>query len=329
MTPRSIPFDRYVWPITNNPTSMRLRLDFADWLGKNGHKPRAEWYRQVCCYCEDKCPLARSHPILGVVADAAVPFEMLIKERWEACRPDYWQEFEGVLQAWYFGRIVLSWASYPENLFATLGAAQWLPTAFRDGWLERLSCYVMDAEQIRTLLAWPQAHRDLPIHVNVTRCLAEGLDNGLLRGIISMGSLHGLTVCADEVGFPCMKKLGQTAGQLRYLSLLGLRRTGPGVRTIEQLSELQELRVLVIGDNLPLDDHIPALAGIPRLECLYLCGHDVTDAGLLHLSGMASLKTVMVNSRRVTRAGIYALREARPDVQVAAIDDLRARLGPV
>jgi len=336
MEPRAVPFERLVLPIVNEPTSMRLRLDFADWLDKNGHKPRARWFRQACDYCgrhtllgRGPWPLEQSHGT-GTVAlvDVAVWDQHLVAG-WESCRPEYWQELEGVQHRLHFGRIALWVVSYPVNVYPALGETPWLTTAFREGWLEVIACDLLDAEQVRTVLGWPEAVRALPLHINPTRCFVEGFDNRLMEGLLTLEGLRGLTLCPDEIAFPCMKRFSELARNLRYLQLLSLRKTGPSYRILEHLPHLPELRHLVIGQNLPQDEHVPALAAIPKLQCLYLCGHDVTDKGLLAVQDIRTLRAVLVGSRRVTRAGIYALRDARPDLRVIAIDDTKERLGPV
>jgi len=335
MEPREIPFERLVLPIVDEPTSMRLRLDFADWLAKNGYKPRARWFRQVCDYCARPTPLGRGPVPLeeshgtGTIALADVAaLEVHLVAKWEECRPGYWRKPEGAQERWHFGRIALWVVSYPVNVYPALGETTWLTTAFREGWLEAVSCYLLDAEQVRTLLGWPEAVRALPLHINPTRCLAEGFDNRLMEGLLTLEGLRGLTVCPDEIAFPCMKRFSELARNLRYLQLLSLKRTGPSYRILEHLPHFPELRHLVIGQNLPQDEHVGAFAAMPKLQCLYLCGHDVTDKGLLAVQHIRTLRTVLVGSRRVTRAGIYALREARPDLRVVAIDDTKERLGP-
>jgi hypothetical protein len=343
MEPREIPFNRCVLPIVNEPTVMRWRLDFADWLAKNGHKERADWFRRACTCCEKRTPLVESYATSGLDRNAPPRDELealrselgILRSKWEACRPAYWPELdcvlnqEGILQKVFFGRVSVHVWCYPPNLYPVLGATPLLVTAFRDGWLESLACGLLDADQVRTVLGWPESHRALPLHIDVTRCLATGFDDRLMAGLLELEGLHGLTLCADEVGYPCMKRFGATARNLRYLQLLSLRRTGPSYRMLEQLGQLPELRFLVVGVNVPADEHVRLFAAIPKLQCLHLCGQDITDKGLLALQGCGSLRSVLIRSGRVTRAGIYALREARPDLRVVAIDETLEWLGPV
>jgi hypothetical protein len=330
MKPREIPFDRCVLPIVNEPTSMRWRLDFADWLAKNGQKARAYWFRRLCDFCENRLSLLETFSSGGFLPDGSGGIEeKILKKEWSECRPDYWQELEGIHQKWYFGRFVFSIVSYPLNLYPKLQEASWLPTAFREGWLESLDCMLLDTEQVRTVLNWPESYRALPLHVDTIRCLPEGFDNCLMQEILSLEGLRSIAIGPEEIAYPCMKRFCEFAKNFRYLQLLGLKKTSSCYRILEQLRLLPELRHLVIGLNLPTDQEIRLLAAIPRLQCLYLCGRDVTDEGLLAVQDIRTLRTLRVSSERITREGIYALREARPDLRVVVIDDARRRLGPV
>lgn len=309
---------------------MRWRLDFADWLEKNGYKARGQWFRRTCDLCGKLRPLVEMYPPSGFVPDGSGGiWEGILKERWEGCRPEYWQGFQGVQQKWYFGRFVFSVVSYPVNAYPGLGEASWLVTALREGWLEALACMLLDSDQVRTVLGWPEPHRALPLHIDTTRCRAEGFGDRLMNDLLALEGLHGIGLGPEEIAFPCMKRFSEIARNLRYLQLLGLKRTGPSHRILEQLRHLPELRHLVVGQNLPEDQQIGQLAAIPKLQCLYLCGHEVTDEGLLAVQDIRTLRALRLNSRHITRAGIYALREARPDLRVVAIDDTRDRLGPV
>ena len=343
MEPREIPFDRCVLPMVNEPNVMRWRLDFADWLARNGHKARAHWFRRVCARCEQQKPLMESGPAQGIhLPDDVLPpespnitIEHYLRAGWLEFRPDYWQELErvqrdlGISTPWHFGRATIVAGAYPANHYPLLGETPSFVPAFREGWLEAIDCNLFHADQVKSLLAWPESHRALPLHLNTLRCQAEGFDDVLMQGLLSLPGLHGITLAPEEIAYPCMRRFSELARNVRYLSLLGLKKTGPSYRILEQLHHLPELRVLTVGRNLPTDEQIKELAASPKLQCLYLCGLNVTDKGLTAVAEIRTLRTLVVNSLRVSRAGIYALREMRPDLRVVAADDTLELLGPV
>jgi hypothetical protein len=341
MEPREIPFERCVLPIVNEPNVMRWRLDFADWLSRNGHKARALWFRRVCARCEQRKPLMESFPPQGLAfpdkalapGSPGLTPEHYLLDAWLKFRPDYWQELEGIQRpglftVWHFGRATLGVGSYPANHFPLLAQISSLVPAFREGWLEVVDCTLFHADQVQSLLAWPESLRTLPLYINTLRCQKEGFSNGLMQNILSLQGLHGIILSPGEFAFPCMKRLGELARNLRYLLLLGLERKGPSYRILEQLRHLPELRVLMVGDKLPTDDQIGELTAIPKLQCLHLAGQDLTDKGLLAVQEIRTLRSVVVCSNRVTRAGIYALREARPDLRVVPDEGMADIIGP-
>ena len=343
MKPREIPFERCVLPIVNEPTVMRWRLELADWLARNGHKERAHWFRRICAHCDQQRPLSESFPPHGIhfpddvlaPEDPNISVAHYLRSRWLEFRPDYWQELEriqkslGVLTVWHFGRAAILAGAYPANHYPNLGDTPGYISAFREGWLEAICCSLYDANQVKSLLAWPKSHRALPLHIDTLRCQTVGFTDDLMQGLLLLQGLHGIMCAPGELAYPCMKRFGELAQNLRYLSLLNLKKTGPSYRILEQLRDLSELRVLSVGCNLPTDEQIKELAAIPKLQCLHLAGQNVTDKGLLAVAEIRTLRTLTVNSRRVTAAGIYALRETRPDLRVVAIDDTLELLGPV
>ena len=54
----------------------------------------------------------------------------------------------------------------------------------------------------------------------------------------------------------------------------------------------------------------------------------ITDAGLIQLAALKSLRVLSIDLPKVSRKGIAALREARPDLQVIVQGDMRRHLGP-
>lgn len=111
-----------------------------------------------------------------------------------------------------------------------------------------------------------------------------------------------------------------------WTSRIGWRSTA--VRVLEQLEQLETLRSLTVGQGLPDDSSITLLTRIPKLQTLYLAEVRISDAGLIQLAVLKSLRVLSINLPKVSRKGIASLREARPDVQVIVTGDMRRRLGP-
>jgi hypothetical protein len=115
---------------------------------------------------------------------------------------------------------------------------------------------------------------------------------------------------------------------LRYVQLRGLKATGTSLRVLEQLQHLTQLRSLLVGLNLPDNSSLSLLTRIPNLQTLRLFALKVTDAGLLTLAAMKSLRVLAIDLADVSRTGIDALRKLRPDLQVIVQGRLRERIGP-
>ena len=54
-----------------------------------------------------------------------------------------------------------------------------------------------------------------------------------------------------------------------------------------------------------------------QLKILNLRHTQITDAGLVHLEGMASLETLYLNGTQVSKAGVKQLRTALPDCAIS------------
>lgn len=96
--------------------------------------------------------------------------------------------------------------------------------------------------------------------------------------------------------------------------------------TDEMLTRLAErvpgLRVIASdGNSRVTDAGLKALRGFRQLESLDLEWSAVSDAGLLLIAAMSTLKRVDVRgSEGVTAAGLASLRAARPDLEVEPRD---------
>jgi uncharacterized protein (TIGR02996 family) len=327
---RDIPFLQIVQPIADEPLEIARRLDFADWLQRHGEAARARWIRECCAVLDSILPLPLGSGIAaGSIKSAPwgiVDLTNSAVNRWQEIRPKYWTEIEGVTQTPYFGRIVL--ASSHIEATIRIGETPWLMQANHEGWLVSIWLRNADGSHLDALVAWPESHRKLPLHVDTTFHSSAGIHNGLMRDMLSLEGLQGLVLSPTEIRYPCVKRFAELATNLRYLRLLELKTASTSVRVLEQLTHLKKLRSLTVGGKLPDDSSVVLLTAIPNLQTLRLYADKITDAGLLQLAALKSLRLLTLDLPRVSRAGIYALREARPDLKVTIEQDMRNRLGP-
>jgi internalin A len=100
---------------------------------------------------------------------------------------------------------------------------------------------------------------------------------------------------------------------LQQLTLYKARVTGPGLVSLEGLSSLTSLD---LQDSAGVgDDGAEYLKKLSSIQTLGLGGTKVSDAGLAHLNDLKSLGRLVVG-RGVTDAGIAAIRQALPTIEV-------------
>ena len=58
------------------------------------------------------------------------------------------------------------------------------------------------------------------------------------------------------------------------------------------------------------------LAGLTSLRTLRLMDTQITDAGLVHLAGLTSLQGLFLEETQVTDAGVARLQEALPNCEI-------------
>jgi uncharacterized protein (TIGR02996 family) len=342
MKPRPIPFELCVAPISNEPNVMRWRLDFADWLAANGHKKRADFVRVSCAVSDARRPLAVSFPDywvnnfplpwyfpLKTILTSDHDWAIGLRQRWNACCPEYWQPIEGVWAEHFFGRLILRVSPNEDGTTAHVGKTEWLPRAYAEGWLETIYLSPRNEKQVEELLDWPESARSLPIMVNTHHTYEDEFGSRLMRRILMLPGLRALNMSSKEVAIGCMKQFGETARNLRYLQLHNLRNSGPPNRLLAQLGELPELRVLYLTGERLADAQLAALSSIKKLHTLMLWSYDITDEGLRAIAAVSSLRALDICSPRITRDGVYALREARPELLVHVSGETREVMGPV
>lgn len=330
---RDIRLSEVVQRIVDEPLEISRRLDLADWLERHGSTLRARWVRRCCAIWDSIQPLllglAEHQGLVHAAPWGLVDLSTSDINRWVSIRPNYWAEIPSATQTPYFGRVVLgARADVPESIQG-IGETPWLPRAYEEGWLESICHIPANAQQIKALVDWPDSHRVLPIHVNLTAVWRDGVDNGLIRDLLTMEGIHGLSLCPQVFRYSAVKRYGETCRNIRYLQLTGLTKTLTSRRILEQTDQLTKLRSLIVGHNLPDDSTISLLTKIPDLQTLRLYAVKVTDLGLRQLARMKSLQMLAIDLAGVSRAGIYTLRESRPDLTVIVEGRLRERLGPV
>jgi internalin A len=85
------------------------------------------------------------------------------------------------------------------------------------------------------------------------------------------------------------------------------RNAGPLFEALRDPTSLKNLKRLAI--NVPSDDDLALLDKLPQLQSLRLCfDRRITDVGLAHLRGLASLDYLDLSGTRVTDAGVGRLR---------------------
>lgn len=119
-----------------------------------------------------------------------------------------------------------------------------------------------------------------------------------LRGVGRWGTLEPLAAFAN----------------LKHLDLTSAGLEGDQLRGLEMLSALTWLS---LGDNPNISDPgLQRLAGLRRVEELYLPNTGITDAGLESLANLKRLKTLDVHGTRVTQGGVAKLLQALPQLTV-------------
>ena len=64
------------------------------------------------------------------------------------------------------------------------------------------------------------------------------------------------------------------------------------------------------------DAELVHLKGLTSLKSLVL-GSDITDAGLVHLKGLTKLQKLFLSSTKVTDAGVAELQKALPNCKIS------------
>ena len=129
-----------------------------------------------------------------------------------------------------------------------------------------------------------------------------------LRHLASFPQLQRLSIRSPRISDTGMAQL---AG-LERLETLRL----PGAITDKGLQHLGRLRVLDLIFTAVTDAGLVHLEGLAHLEQLLLLGTNVPDAGLEHLVGLRNLRHLVLNETRVTDAGVADLQKSLPNCKI-------------
>ena len=323
-----IEYDTHVKPISDDPLNLSLRLDFADWLEKNGHIQRAGWIR-LCCgdcqYIRDILASFSQATWSTINCFRADPLEFS-RKRLEQIRPPYIPNpplGTGSIDI-HFGRLVIreigdfSWI-----------CNDWVTKANHEGWIELLYFCPSDDQCFATLVRKCEDIPHIPVMLDATRTLWHTRPTNHYQNILRSALLHGLVVCNHDLGMPGFKNLANNAKNLRYLHLLSLTKSVNSQMILEQLAFMPELVSLVIGTSHPSDETIHHLVAAKKLRALGLYGKRLSDKGLMEVCEMQSLRYLGLNVPNVSRNAVEELGRNRPDLIIHIHGDMRYRIGPV
>jgi tRNA A-37 threonylcarbamoyl transferase component Bud32/Leucine-rich repeat (LRR) protein len=170
--------------------------------------------------------------------------------------------------------------------------------------------------------------------------LGEAFADADLARLKALPKLSHLDLSGSFVSDAGLKHVGELK-QLQSFSLASPNATDAGVKHLEGLSELSSLflsahdrpglttkcldslvklkRLKIMSLGLRYADADAArLVAFEGLEQFGLGGEKFTDAGLLKLADLKTLKVLNVGKSGVTAAGVTAFRKARPDVTVTS-----------
>ena len=327
--PKPIPFDQHVWPIIDNPLDMRRRLDFADWLAKNGHVTRADWIRRCCGDCQYARDLRASFSQTAFSTYLCIGKDPLWRPAKElkSVLPQWWQTApnETGMQQCHFGRITIFELGSPVWIYE----GSWLELAWKEGWLEMLHLQPKDEQQLQVIAEAPDQFQAIPMMLDASCTYCSRAPNEMYHEILRFPGLHGLVLCQNDLSIRALNEFGDKAQNLRYLHLLGIQKRNTSIMALEQLKQLPHLRSLTIGNSHPDDKSIQHVVAAKHLEFLGLYGKNITDQAIEQLSDMASLRYLAIDVPRASRNAIEKLRQDRPEITFHIHGDMRERIGPV
>ena len=118
-----------------------------------------------------------------------------------------------------------------------------------------------------------------------------------------MKRLLGLLLVMGMVGCGEKENAGNAVDPVTALEKLGAkiyRTVGPEIDTVD------------LNDTQVTDAGLVHLTGMTKMVSLHLDGTPITDAGLVHLKGLTNMKILFVRKTQVTDAGIAELKKSLP-----------------
>ena len=146
-----------------------------------------------------------------------------------------------------------------------------------------------------------------------------------------LAQLEDLTLERNDLFGPGFDAIGKLS-KLKELSVWSSKITDDELKTIGKLKNLTDLNV---GDNRLSDEGMAHLAGLKKLERLYLTGLGgctLSDAGVAHLAGLTNLKVLTLggqfNEGRIGDAGLAYLG-GLPELEHLDLGSRRPAIAPV
>ena len=165
----------------------------------------------------------------------------------------------------------------------------------------------LDAESLDPIL--PGFKNLSKVYFNGGQLPAAGLKN--LQCLSQLKSLEFIRLSIDSDGLACLKDLTQLE-RLSFSGCYGLSDQG-----VAHLQGLKNLKYLDLGSDpfitkAPKENHLTDaslkhLAGLTRLEHLYLDKAKITDEELKHLSGLVNLQFLSLSATGITDEGLKHL----------------------
>jgi len=128
---------------------------------------------------------------------------------------------------------------------------------------------------------------------------------GFLKFLDGVESLEQLTLFGDYVDDVCLKRIGQMKNLKRFWTNSKAITAAGWVH----LAGLTKMEDLYLSETNFGDDDVPSLKGMTSLKSLGLSKTNITDVGIESLAGLTKLHDLGLDSTKVTDKGMEALEE--------------------
>ena len=104
--------------------------------------------------------------------------------------------------------------------------------------------------------------------------------------------------------------------EVRGITLYNTRADDANLARLSATGGLAQMTWICLDNTDVTDEGILLLSGMDRLDVLKICGTKVTDAGLGRLKGLTSLRMLDLRNSEVTDAGVAELQQALPKLTI-------------